>query len=389
MVEDRSLAVELHGYLGSAVGVGEAARRYVAALRAAGVAVLERDVPLPGRDLIRRAPSSRPVPAGESIACNILCMNPEQMVPHLEGLDGPAMVGRSTVGIWSWEVDVLPPGWREASRRLDEIWTYSAFSAELIARGVDVPVHHVPPPICELSTSCERPTVLPDGFRFLVMFDYLSTLERKNPLGAIDAFRRAFGPQDGAVLVVKSVNGRHRPERHEEIVSACGGREDIALIDRTVSNDERDALLAACDCYVSLHRSEGHGLPIAEAMHAGRPVVATSYGGNTEFMDESNSYPVAWTSAKVGPGVEHYPQDATWAEPDLDHAAQMLRTVLEDREGAARRASRGRREVSARLAPEAVGRRMIAHIELLTEDRGVGSVKSLVKRFAAWRRKPG
>jgi glycosyltransferase involved in cell wall biosynthesis len=386
MVEDRSFAVELHGYLGSAVGVGEAARRYVAALRAAGVAVLERDVPLPGRDLVRSAPSSALAPAGESIACNIVCMNPEQMVPHLEGLDGPAMAGRSTVGIWSWEVDVLPPGWREASRRLDEIWTYSAFSAELIARGVDVPVRHVPPPICKHAASGERPTGLPDGFRFLVMFDYLSTLERKNPVGAIDAFRGAFRPGDGAVLVVKSVNGRHRPERHEEIVSACRGREDIVLIDRTVSGDERDALLAACDCYVSLHRSEGHGLPIAEAMHAGKPVVATSYGGNTEFMDESNSYPVAWTSAKVGPGVEHYPQGATWAEPDIDHAARMLRTVLEDREGAARRASRGRQEMSARLAPEAVGRRMIAYIEPLMRARAGRDAKGLVKRFTALRR---
>ncbi len=389
MVEDRPFAVELTGYLSSAVGVGEAARRYVVALRAAGVAVLESDVPLPGRDSVERGSPPVPGPADGSIACNIVCMNPEQMVPYLDGPDAPACADRRTIGIWSWEVDVLPPGWREASRRLSEIWTYSVFSAKLIAPGVDVPVRNVPPPICRPALSGERVAGLPDGFRFLVMFDYLSTLERKNPVGAIEAFQRAFRPEDGAALVVKSVNARHRTERHGEIVAACQGREDIVLIDRTVSSSERDALVAACDCYVSLHRSEGHGLPIAEAMQAGKPVVATSYGGNIEFMDDGNSYPVAWAPSKVGLGVEHYPQGATWAEPDLEHAAQMLRAVFEDRDEAARRALRGRRDVSARLAPEVVGRQMLARIASLTNARGRRGPRSLLKRFAALRRVAG
>jgi|SRR6185437_12715840 len=389
MVEDRPFAVELTGYLNSAVGVGEAARRYVLALRSAGVAVLERDVPLPGRDAVERGSPSVLVPADGSIACNILCLNPEQMVPYLEGPDAPRCADRRLIGIWSWEVDVLPPGWREASRRLSEIWTYSAFSAKLIAPGVDVPVRNIPPPICRPALSGERVAGLPDGFRFLLMFDYLSTLERKNPVGAIEAFQRAFRPEDGAALVVKSVNARHRPERHGEIVAACQGRDDIVLIDRTVSSGERDALLAACDCYVSLHRSEGHGLPIAEAMQAGKPVVATSYGGNTEFMDDANSYPVAWTPSKVGLGVEHYPQGASWAEPDLEHAARILRVVLDDRDGAARRAARGRRDVSARLAPEVVGRQMVAHIAPFTKAHGGGGPRSLFKRFVASRRVAG
>jgi glycosyltransferase involved in cell wall biosynthesis len=364
-------AVELTGYLGSTVGVGEAARRYAIALRAVGVEVLQRDVPLPGRDAVGGELPTASSADAESIGCNILCLNPEQMVPFLEGPDAPTHAGRSMVGVWSWEVDVLPPGWREASRRLSEIWTYSVFSAKLIAQGVDAPVYSIPPPM-GMPIASTRPLVdLPGGFRFLVMFDFLSTLERKNPLGAIEAYRRAFRSGDGAVLVVKSVNARHRPERHEEIVAACQGREDIVLMDRTISGDERDALVAACDCYVSLHRSEGHGLPIAEAMHAGKPVVATAYGGNTEFMDEENSYPVTWAPAKVGPGVEHYPRDATWAEPDLEQAARMLRAVHADPATAAHRASRGRNDMSRRLAPEVVGRQMLDRLgRLSTGSKG-------------------
>jgi hypothetical protein len=98
---------------------------------------------------------------------------------------------------------------------------------------------------------------------------------------------------------------------------------------------------------------------------------------------------VAWAPSKVGLGVEHYPQGATWAEPDLEHAALMLRLVLEDRDGAARRAARGHRNVSARLAPEVVGRQMIAHIAPLTNARGARDPRSLFKRFAASRRVAG
>lgn len=382
----RPAAVELHGYLNSAVGVGEAARRYLAALRAAQVQVLERDVPLPGRDVVARESEPAPDSSTALVAWTILCMNPEQMLPYLDGLDVSVQPGRSTIGIWSWEVDVLPQGWREASRRVDEIWTYSEFAARLIGAGVDVPVRSVPPPLSRPAANGERMYGLPEGFRFLVMFDYLSTPERKNPAGAIEAFQRAFRPEDEAKLIVKSVNAQHRPERHREIVASCQGREDIVLIDRTVSAGQRDALVAACDCYMSLHRSEGHGLPIAEAMRAGKPVVATAYGGNTEFMDERNSYPIRWRPSKVGPGVEHYPSDATWAEPDLEHAAQALRAVFDDRQEATRRASLGRHEVSSQLAPQVVGRQMVAHMELLRQAYGNGRQRRGKRLFSPpWR----
>ncbi len=365
---DRASAVELAGYLNAAVGVGEAARRYVAALRSAGVPVLDRDVPLPGRDAAETSLAPGPRPAPEEVAFNLLCLNPEQLVPFLNGPDAPLRDGRITIGIWSWEVDVLPPGWREAGAYLTEVWTYSRFGADLIGAGIDTPVLGFPPPVCKPAISSQPPPHLPSGFRVLVMFDFLSTLERKNPLGAIEAYGRAFGPGDGAVLVVKSVNGQHRPERMAELLAAVEGRPDIVLIDRTMSGAERDALIAACDCYLSLHRSEGHGLPLAEAMALGKPVVATAFGGNMEFMSEMNSYPVAWAPAPVGDGVEHYPANASWAEPDIEHAACLLQAVHRDPEGARNRAQRGMRNVQALLAPEVVGGRMRGRLQELHED---------------------
>lgn len=376
----RPPAVELAGYLDSAVGVGEAARLYVQALRSAGVTVRERDVPLPGRDSVKaETVAAREISARE-IGTNVLCLNPEQMIPYLEGRDAPIASGRGTVGIWSWEVDVVPPGWVEAAEHVDELWTYSRFAADLIEKALGVPVVAMPPPVSRAVDRALPSVMLPKGLRVLVMFDYLSTLERKNPLGAIEAFRRAFDPNDGAVLVLKSVNARHRPERASELEQAIAGRADILMIDQTMSAAERDALIAASDCYLSLHRSEGHGLPLAEAMAARTPVVATAYGGNTEFMSEENSYLVAWSPALVGAGVEHYPADASWAEPDVGHAAALLRELHEDRDEARRRAQRAESDVMRLLAPEVIGVRMRRRLELL--DRRGGTIRRTIRGLA-------
>jgi glycosyltransferase involved in cell wall biosynthesis len=380
---DRALAVELAGYLDAAVGVGEAARRYVEALRSVDVPVLERDVPLPGRDRAMAELPAGPKAAPEAVAFNLMCLNPEQLMPYLGGPEAPPRAGRVTIGIWSWEVDVLPPGWSTAAAELAEIWTYSRFGARLISDALGVPVVGIPPPV-SLTAKATQPTMLvPGGFRILVMFDYLSTLERKNPLGAIDAYRRAFGPDDGATLIVKSVNGRHRTERHAEMADRAGGRRDIVLLDRVMSTTERDALVASCDCYLSLHRSEGHGMPLAEAMASGKPVVATAYGGNTEFMSEENSYLVNWKPTPVGAGVEHYPAAASWAEPDVEHAARLLRAVRDDSEGRRRRVAQAQVDIQTLLSPKAVGGQMRDRLRTLERAR---SASQQPRRYARKRR---
>lgn len=381
MNDDQPIAVELAGYLGSAVGVGEAARRYAHALRCAGAQVRSRDIPLLDRDRVEHTQSDDLAPDAP-VAFEIVCLNPEQMVPYLDKREAPPDQ-RRTIGVWSWEVDVLPDGWRQASRQLDEIWTYSAFAARLIAEGIQAPVRSVPLPVwapAQPEASASAPMV-PEGFRALVMFDYLSTLERKNPLGAVEAYKRAFSPEEGSVLVVKSVNGQHRPQQQAQIAAAAEGRADIVLLDGTVSGAQRDALLSACDCLLSLHRSEGYGLPLAEAMAIGKLVLATAFGGNMEFMDQNSSYPVSWTHTPVGEGVEHYPARATWAEPDIDHAAQLLREARYNPEGARERAARARSEVERRLAPTVVGAQMIERLRALGTPRRRFRGSALARRL--------
>ena len=129
----------------------------------------------------------------------------------------------------------------------------------------------------------EQPA-LPDGFLFLFVFDFFSVLERKNPLGLIDAFARAFRAGEGPTLVIKTINGDRKLHDLEKLRAAAEGRQDILVIDDYYSAEEKNSLLGLCDCYVSLHRSEGLGLTMAEAMGLEKPVIATGYSGNLDFM---------------------------------------------------------------------------------------------------------
>jgi glycosyltransferase involved in cell wall biosynthesis len=354
----RVRGVEVAGYLDAALGSGETARRYLEALRVAGVPVRGRNIQLQGRDSAGAAlPRGRRARAGK-VGFNLLCLNPEQMVPYLASSDAPPLRKRVNVGAWSWEVDVVPSGWTEAARHVTEVWACSAFTAGLITAATGARAIGVLPP---LDSASLVPPAVPrssSGFRVLVMFDYLSTIQRKNPVGAIEAYRAAFAPADGAQLIVKSVNGIHRLDAREEVERAASGRADITFRDGTVTARERDALVSGCDCLISLHRSEGFGLQLAEAMSQGKPVIATAYGGNTEFMTASNSYLINHQMTLVGPGCEHYPEHASWAEPDLQQATAALRAVADSPQEASARGARALREVRAMLDPERIGLQM-------------------------------
>jgi glycosyltransferase involved in cell wall biosynthesis len=368
----RRAGVELAGYLDAAVGAGEGARRYLGALRAVGVSVRARDVRLEGRDSAMTVVPRQWVARLALPRFNLLCLNPEQLVPYLASDAAPPRRGRTSIAAWSWEVNVLPPGWTEASRQVSEVWACSEFTADVIRAATGAHVVAMPHPLA--ATGPRRLALAPDlpsGFRILVIFDYLSTIERKNPLGAIAAYRRCFGPRDGAQLVIKTMNGVHRPERRREVEGAAD-RSDIVLLDGTISGAERDALVASCDCLLSLHRSEGFGLALAEAIAAGKPVVATAYGGNVEFMPPECSYLVRYELTRVGGGCEHYPPEAHWAEPDIDHAAAQLRAVFEGRGGPHRRADDAQRHVLALLAPERIGRLIHDRLCALRELQGAG-----------------
>jgi hypothetical protein len=193
-------------------------------------------------------------------------------------------------------------------------------------------------------------------------FDYGSVAARKNPLGAIEAFSRAFGPGDGAAFVVKTLRSDMDPAAHRAVLEAAAAHPHVHVVDRDLPAAEKNALIGLLDCLLSVHRSEGFGLALAEAALLGVPVVATDYGGTRDFLTPFNAWLVDHRPARIGPGHDPYPADGEWAEPDLDHAAAQLRAVRAVPEEAARRASRAREDVARHLDPAAAGAAMAARL---------------------------
>jgi glycosyltransferase involved in cell wall biosynthesis len=279
---------------------------------------------------------------------------------------------RSRVGVWAWEVDPVPAEWARAAEGFDEIWAYSTHVQRLLEKALPLPVATVSLPVLEPRVEGPADPRTAGRFSFLFLFDFHSMLQRKNPLGLIEAFSRAFAPDEGPRLVVKSFNGDQRPQDLERVRQAAAGRADIEVIDEYVSRTARDALLAGAACYVSLHRAEGFGLTLAEAMALGKPVIATGFSGNLDFTTPDNSYLVDWQPVSVGEHNDVYPPDSTWAEPDIEHAARLMRRVWEQQDEAKAKGERARDDVRKQLSPATVGRIALGRLERLAAAAGRG-----------------
>jgi glycosyltransferase involved in cell wall biosynthesis/SAM-dependent methyltransferase len=354
------LGVNVAGFLRGGLGLGQAARLYVEALRDAGVPVgtTTIDVRMPEvSGASAKTTDFAELRTEEKLPFNLVCVNAPELPGFVVEAGEQFFEDRYTIGVWAWETDVVPASWDRAFLLVDEIWVYSSYVVELLSHAAPCPVVRVPLPITApvVRDDVELSMDLPDGFTFLFLFDFFSTLQRKNPLGLIDAFSRAFAPGEGPHLLIKSFNGDYKPEALAHLQEAAGSRPDIHIVDRFVSEAERAVLMDRCDAYVSLHRSEGFGLTLGEAMALGKPVVGTAYGGNLDFMSPENSYLVRHDMTTVGPEGENYPAAGRWAEPDLDHAAALMREVWTERAEARRRGERGRADIADRFSPAAVG----------------------------------
>jgi glycosyltransferase involved in cell wall biosynthesis len=324
--------VEVIGYLTADLGIGQAARMLVAGLEEAGVPVSTRTYTRTSSRLGAEW-REREAPVGARYDTAVVCLNADMLPTFVERDGGAAILrDRYRIGFWFWELQDFPDSMMPALDPLDEVWVTSDFTAGILKERTDKPVLTAPLPV-QVPTGEFEPVPELSGdpaFTFLFVFDYLSVLERKNPLGLIDAFRSAFPVPGPARLVIKSINSDRRPREQERLRYAVQDRPDIVLIERYLSRGQLDGLYHGSDCFVSLHRSEGFGFGMAEAMALGKPVIATGYSGNLTFMHGENSLLVPHSMVRVGPGCEPYPADSLWAAPDLDQAAALMRCVLEE-----------------------------------------------------------
>jgi glycosyltransferase involved in cell wall biosynthesis len=239
------------------------------------------------------------------------------------------------IGYWAWELPDVPADWRYGIPFVHEIWVPSAFTADAVREiAGERPVRVIPHPV-----ALRGPATIPRAprpnrpFTALLIFNMASSFARKNPLATIAAFRIAFGDDPSTRLIIKTSNGQNFPNGISWIEDAIDKANNIVFIDKTMSAGEIDALYFESDVVISLHRSEGFGLTIAEAMLRGRPVVATNWSGNVDFLCGDNGLPIPWQLAAAGDPQETYQHPSMmWADADVDAAAEALRRLRDDPE---------------------------------------------------------
>jgi glycosyltransferase involved in cell wall biosynthesis len=363
--EPRAEGVNVVGYLDAEDGVGAVGRLLIDTLRAADV---------PYATIVSSDTGShrgaRYTPGDKAVYdVTVACINADEMPYAADRLGDDLHVAGPVAGIWAWEVETFPKWMAVSEALVDEVWTYSAHSADAIRAAVSCPVFVLPPPIAAV----EPPPLsradlhLPEGYLFLFCFDANSVFERKNPEAVVAAFRAAFAPGAGPQLVVKVVNADRDGLDLARLRRAAADRPDITVRTYAEPPERQLALMAAADAYVSLHRAEGYGLTMAEAMMLGKPVIATGYSGNLEFMDDGNSLLVPFSKVRIPVGLRPYPAGAMWANPDVEAAAAAMLRLATDPAAGVELGARARADVLEHHSPD---RRADALRARLTHLRG-------------------
>jgi glycosyltransferase involved in cell wall biosynthesis len=358
--------LELIGFVRAENGLGESLRLLAQSCQAVALPVGLTNIPL---DMAMRQTDTRfdaLMVTKPTYRTRLICTNPDSLG---EGnfVDGAlALRHAHNIGYWYWELENLPAAWIDAGRLIDELWVATDFVAEAARKVIDKPVMKITPPVLQPVPS--RPYSraefeLPnDAFLFMFSFDFGSFPTRKNPEAVVRAFKLAFPidqPTERAVCLVIKCQGSHTfPAAKTALLALIGDDPRIILLDKSLSRDAVTGLQTVIDCYVSLHRSEGLGLGMAECMALGKPVIATAYSGNMEFMNEGNSLLVNYSLIPVIEGQYLDWRNQRWADADVGHAALHMRRVFDDQKFAATLGRSAQQTILTEFSPARVGERI-------------------------------
>ncbi len=340
--------VNLVGYAFGELGIGED-------VRMAGRALLRTDVPTtlvnfkPGDDIPQQDFSmAEHVSDDAPYGINIFCMTAQENARHFlevgEGRQGGRYAGRYNIGYWPWELSGWPKDWELSFDLVDEVWVSTWHTYQSLANICPKPLFHMPmavvlPQVKRFASKVQarqyfklprHPTL------FCFSFDLNSSIHRKNPQACVDAFLKAFPPRkygrDKVGLVIKVHTPKQAHPVWEKLKRVVAADDRIHIIEGTLPKPELLALYQACDCFLSLHRAEGFGRGIAEALKLGLHVITTGYSGNVDFCQPPHADLVDYTLIPVKKGQYPYARGQVWADPEVAHAARLMKRFVDQRE---------------------------------------------------------
>jgi glycosyltransferase involved in cell wall biosynthesis len=300
---------------------------------------------------------------------NLFFVNADQMPVVHDHLGKPSFAGRYNIGYWFWELERFPAEWDGAIDLIDEVWVATDFIRAAVQARTDKPVVVIPNAVeLENAKQLDRKhfDIPEEALVFLFSCDFNSWISRKNPEASISAFRKAFASHRKDVrLIIKTTNGHQHADQLNALIDSVADDSRIEVRDGFLSRSAMWDLQACCDAYISLHRAEGFGLGMAESMLLGKPVVATGYSGNMDFMNSDNSCLVDFSLIALNPGDYPFWKDQVWAEPDVDQASSYLRRLADEPDyarGIGQRARESLREKRANAATLAAIQSRLADI---------------------------
>ena len=295
-----------------------------------------------------------------SYLVNIFHLKPDQIEASIIRHGESLISGHFNIGYWAWELSKCPSAWMNSLNYFHEIWCPSRFIQASLSDGSNRPVLYIPP-----AFDIDKPkgydrryfNLSEEQFLFLFVFDFKSSFARKNPMGCIQAFQSAFHKgKEGVGLVLKSMDGENYPNEFKSLNKAVQGDPRIKILNSTFTSNEIIGLMNVCDVFVSLHRSEGIGLSIAQSMLLGKPAIATNYSGNTDFTRSDNSCLVDYKLIAVKKDEYLFSKGQVWADPNVDQAANYMRRLVEDHSYRNTVAEAGRSYIRTNHNSETVGR---------------------------------
>jgi glycosyltransferase involved in cell wall biosynthesis len=355
---DIKFGVNVFGYINGEFGLGEAVRLLIKAMEDANIplALINYETVLTSEDKTFQNFSEK---APYFLNLVLLGINSsKEVIFHLNNND--FFKNKHNIFFLNWESENFPAEYVKNLSFYNEIWTPTKYCQDIVAKFCSIPVQivHYPLEIKLLENIDIESENFYDKnkFNFLFMFDYNSSFERKNSLGLIEAFEMAFGKNNKDVfLTIKTSKSTRFFNEKKLLTDRISNFSNIKIVEKIFEKDTLHKIIKGCDSYISLHRSEGFGLTMAEAMYFEKPVIATGYSGNTEFMDNTNSFLVDFEIFKVDSDILNYDRNTIWSNPDVKHASILLKKVSENSNEVKFVAANGQKNIIQNFSMDKIG----------------------------------
>ncbi|NQT57506.1 MAG: glycosyltransferase family 4 protein [Bacteroidetes bacterium] len=359
---EKEWGLNLIGPVGDLTGLGEASRSEARSIDAALIPFQIMNHSIESGEVREHDWDNK---FGEKLkyGINIFHFNPDALPLAVSKYPKDIWVNYYNIGSWAWELPEIPNNWKPALNLLDEIWVCSEFTRQAVARETNKPVKVFPLSIDinkkpdlslnQVDTLKKRWDIPLNTFVFFSMYDTDSFKSRKNPEAVVKAFQQAFVKDEKVSLLLKIKVGQK--QQHLNHINNLREDNRIIIIEEILDRSDLNDIYKICDSYISLHRAEGFGLSLAEAMSFKKPVIVTGWSGNMDFTKEDNSSLVDYSLVEVGAHFLQGTETQVWAEADINSAAEQMYQLWSDKEYYSTISKMGFNYISQNLSPKVIG----------------------------------